>query len=94
MKINIVLECFNRALDDNNKNNKCHFVAHSFWERKIGSIKSATTIITLHDPIEGNKEIIKEEYIGRGDEQVVVEESQKKALTEFVKLWSNDTGIK
>lgn len=96
MKINDILECFNRALDANGNPRGVHYVAHSTWTRKMGSIKSASTIITLCDPKEKPKEIIRAEYttnILNGQEEVLVEETQRRALTEFIKKWRNDTGV-
>lgn len=96
MKINEVLECFNKALDIKGNPKKIHYVSHSTWERKIGTVKSATTTITLHDPKGGNKEIIKAEYttnIPSGHEDALIEETQRRALTEFITKWNNDTGV-
>lgn len=97
MKINDILECFNKALDATNNPKKIHYVAHSTWERKMGAVKSASTTITLYDPQEGPKEIVKSEYttnIPNGCEEVLIEETQRRALTEFIKKWHNDTGAK
>lgn len=97
MKINDILECFNQVLDSNGNTDRVHYVAHSSWERKIGTVKKATTIITLQDPKAGPKEIIKEEFtdsIAIGQEEILIEQSQKKALVEFIKRWNNDTGIR
>lgn len=95
MKINDVLESFNKALDVLGNPRRLHYVAHSSWERKIGSVKSATTIITLIDPQDKPKEVLREECtdsVPAGQEEVLIERSQKKALTEFIIRWSNDTG--
>ena len=97
MKINDILECFNKALDANGNPKGIHYVAHSTWERRIGAVKSAFTIITLCDPKEGTKEIVKSEYTTRipsGQEEALVEETQRRALVEFIKRWNNDTGVK
>ena len=97
MKINDILECFNKALDANGNPKGIHYVAHSTWERRIGAVKSAFTIITLCDPKEGTKEIVKAEYTTRipsGQEEALVEETQRRALVEFIKRWNNDTGVK
>lgn len=95
MKINDVLECFNKALDAKGNPKRVHYVAHSTWERKMGTVKSAHTIITLIDPQAGTKEIVHTEYtasIPTGQEEALIEESQRRALTEFVIKWDNDTG--
>lgn len=95
MKINDILECFNKALDAKGNPRGIHYVAHSTWERKIGAVKSASTIITLCDPQAEPKEIVKSEYtttLPNGQEEVLVEETQRRALTEFIKRWHNDTG--
>lgn len=95
MKINDVLECFNKALDAKGNPKRIHYVAHSTWERKMGTVKSAHTIITLIDPQAGTKEIVHIEYtasIPTGQEEALIEESQRRALTEFVIKWDNDTG--
>ena len=97
MKINDILECFNKALDANGNPKGVHYVAHSTWERKMGAVKSASTIITLCGPKEQPKEIIKSEYttsIPNGQEEILMEETQRKALIEFIKRWHNDTGAK
>lgn len=95
MKINDVIECFNRVLDSRGNPDKVHYVAHSKWERKMGSVKTATTVITLYNPKEGVKEVVKSEYttnIPSGQEEVLIEETQRRALTEFIKKWDHDTG--
>ena len=97
MKINDVLECFNKVIDTTDNPNKVHYVAHSSWERKIGTVKSAYTIISICSLNEKPREIIKSEYtttMPNGQEEVLIEETQRRALTEFIKQWSNDTGIK
>ncbi len=97
MKINDVIECFNKALDDIGNPNNAHYIVHSKWERKMGAIKSASTIITLYDPKEGTKEIVKSEYTTRipsGQEEALIEETQRRALVEFIKKWHNDTRVK
>lgn len=97
MKINDVLECFNKAIDAIGNPNKIHYVAHSSWERKIGAVKSAYTIISVCSPNEKPREIIKSEYtttIPNGQEEVLIEETQRRALTEFIKQWNNDTRVK
>ena len=97
MKINDVLECFNKALDAIGNPKGIHYVAHSTWERKMGTVKSASTIITLCDPQEQPKEIIRANYttnILNGHEEALMEETQRRALTEFIKKWHNDTGVK
>lgn len=95
MKINDILECFNKALDAKGNPKRIHYVAHSTWERKMGTVKSAHTIITLIDPKADTKEIVHAEYtasIPTGQEEALIEESQRRALTEFVIKWDNDTG--
>lgn len=97
MKINDILECFNKALDANGNPKGIHYVAHSTWERKIGAVKSALTIITLCDSQDGPKEVVRAEYttnIPKGQEEALLEETQRRALTEFIKRWNNDTGVK
>lgn len=97
MKINDILECFNKALDANGNPKRIHYVAHSSWERKIGAVKSASTIITLCDPQEGTKDIITSTYttnIPTGQEEVLLEETQRRALIEFIKNWDHDTGVR
>lgn len=97
MKINDILECFNKALDLQGNPDKIHYVAHSSWERKMGAIKQATTIITLIDPKVGAKEIICAEYtasIPAGQEDVLIEGAQRRALTEFITKWNHDTGVR
>lgn len=94
MKINDILECFNKALDYKGNPKRIHYIAHSILEKKIGAIKSATTIISLYDPKEGTKEVVKSEYttaIPKGHEEALVEETQRRALTEFIKKWQDDT---
>lgn len=97
MKINDILECFNVALDAKGNPNRIHYVARSTWEKRIGAVKSSTTFITLVDPQAEPKDIISEEYIDSvpaGQEEILMEESQKKALIEFIKMWDNDTRVK
>ncbi len=63
----------------------------------MGAIKSASTIITLYDPKEGTKEIVKSEYTTRipsGQEEALIEETQRRALVELIKKWHNDTRVK
>lgn len=96
MKINDILECFNKALDAKGNPREIHYVAHSTWERRIGAVKSASTIITLCDPQAGPKEVIREEYtttLPNGQEETLVEETQRRALTKFIMKWHNDTGV-
>ena len=96
MKINDVLECFNKVIDINGNPNKIHYVAHSTIDKLIGQVKKATTIITLCNlSNEDRKEIIKEEYtatIPTGYESALIEESERRALLEFIKEWSYDKG--
>ena len=96
MKINDILECFNKALDSKGNPRGIHYVAHSALERKIGIVKSASTTITLYDPQAGPQEVVKKELtaaIPNSLEEDLVEETQRKALTEFIIKCQNDTGV-
>src|SRR5574344_2197538 len=80
MKINEILECFNKVLDIRGNPGKIHFVAYSSLEKKIGTIKQVTTVITLCDPQKGNTEFVKNSMTGvalTGLENKLIEESQK-----------------
>lgn len=95
MKINEVLECFNRALDIKGNPKGIHYVARTTIEKKIGTCKQATTTITLCDPQAEPKDIISVSGImsvPTGQEDVLMENMQKKALTEFIIRLLNDTG--
>lgn len=92
MKINEILECFDKALDNGN-----HYIIRSFWERKIGTLKQITSIIYLLDPDKTTSEFVKVEHVyavNSGQEEEYVEENQKRALVEFIKKITNDTGVK
>lgn len=97
MKINDILECFNKVLDLKAATSHMHYVAHSTIEKKMGPVKKATTIITLCDHATGvNKDIISESYtttMPSGQENVLIEETERRALTNFIRKWNNDTGI-
>lgn len=97
MKINEILECFNKALDLKGNPNKVHYVAHSTLERKIGPVKQATTIITLLDQVNDiRKDIVEESYITNmpaGQEEVLKEETERRALIKFITMWNYDTGV-
>lgn len=97
MKINDILECFNKALDLKGNPKRIHYVAHSVIERKIGSIKQATTIITLCDQLDNTRtDIIKESYttsMPAGQEEVLKEETERRALIKFISRWNYDTGV-
>lgn len=99
MKINSVLECFNKVLDERGNPDKKHFVAHSTIEKKIGPIKEVTTFITLCNSTTGKNEcIVKQVNTGASiteeAKEKLIEETEKKALVEFIMLWDYDTGIK
>ena len=97
MKINDILECFNKALDLAGNPEKIHYVAHSVIEKKIGPVKQATTIITLCDQANNTrKDIVEKSYttsIPTGHEEVLKEETEKRALIEFITKWSHDKGF-
>lgn len=97
MKINTILECFNKVLDIEGNPRKTHFIAHSTLERKIGAVKTATTIITLHDPQGKDEDIIRQEYTTAmpiSGEQALIEETQRRALVDFIQYWDNDKRTK
>lgn len=99
MKINEILECFNKALDEfrasNGSSVKTHFAARSAWERKIGAVKRAYTEIDLIDngPYDKGKAtpIITQEYVSNvpsGAEVALIETTERRALKEFIIYWS------
>lgn len=85
MKINDVLECFAENINQNYK-----FVAVSSYERKMGSLKEATTTIKLIEIGKEPQTIVTAKYaasIPTGQEDAIIEQSQLKALTEFIKYF-------
>lgn len=99
MKINDVLECYNKALDECGNPDKKHFVAHSTVEKKIGPVKEVTTFITLCNPTTGKNECIvkttnTECSIGEESKEKLIEKTEKEALVEFIIMRDHDTGLK
>lgn len=97
MTINNILSCFNKVLDINGNPDNIHYIASSYIEKNIGPIKTAYTTITKYDPKNKGVDIIKVKCtnsIPKELEESLIEESQRKALIEFIQKWNNDTGIK
>lgn len=91
MKINDILECFNRHLDSKVNGNSIHFVASSKWEKKFGALKKATTSIFKISP-DSSEEIITKEYatnIPSGAEAVLMEHTERLAIKEFIDYYYN-----
>lgn len=96
MKINDILECFNKVLDYKGNPERAHYIAHSILDRKIGTVKSASAIITFYDPIKGPEEVCRAECtdsIASGHEGELIEQAQKEALIEFIKIWTDGKRI-
>lgn len=94
MKINEILECFNKVLDQHGNPDKVHYVAYDNIERRIGAVKTASTIITLVGPKGTKEEIIREEYTSnmpKEYENALLEETERMALVKFIEKWTNDT---
>jgi len=88
MKIEEVINCFNASLADHSY----HYVVVSKWERIKGPIKRAVTSIYK---VEGKlaKEVVTKEYctsIPAGGENTLIEETQRRALIEFIKVFYNN----
>lgn len=84
MRFNDILDCFNAHITEG------QYIAQSSWQRKIGRMKTATTIIYY---IKGSEqeEVIRKEYtasISNGCEDILIEETQKRALQDFIKYWN------
>lgn len=94
---NVVLECFNKTLDklryERGIKTKGHFVIHSKWERKLGTLKVAYTDI---DYIDNNRvpiRVIHTQYataMKTGLEDVLVEECERQSIIKFVEVWTKN----
>lgn len=97
MKINDIIECFNKNLDRLRKDNKpdfCgYFTVHSYWEKVMGTLKTAHTIIEYVKSSKDKEIIIHTCYsstIIAGHENALIEESERRALTFFIEEWTNN----
>lgn len=90
MGINTILECFNKHLDSErlklNVHTSGHFVYHSNWERKMGTLKVANTFIDFHrDGV--NYPVVNTQYatsMAAGQEDVLVQECERQTLIKFI----------
>lgn len=93
MKINDVIDQINQELANKrkilNKDEHSHIEVFASWERKMGTLKEATTRLYWVSPDKGIS-LIKEISVGgqvyNGEEQTLIEESNKKAIGYLVKL--------
>lgn len=90
MGINTILECFNKHLDRERLKSEIkasgHFVCHSNWERRMGTLKVAKTYIDFY---KGgvNIPVINTQYATSmpvGQEDVLVQECERQALITFI----------
>ena len=98
MRINNILECFNKVLASKTGDKNRHIVAYSNWKPKMGPYKEASTIISLIDSVTMKSEqLISMSEVDRtpaGEEDKLIERNEEKALIEFIKLWDNDSRFK
>lgn len=98
MRINNVLECFNKVLESKRPKENKHVVAYSNWKQKMGPFKEATTVISIIDPtvMKSDKLVVVNtvDRVYAGEEELFIEKNEEKALIEFIKLWDNDSRFK
>lgn len=97
MGINTILECFNKHLDSErlklNIHNSGHFVCHSKWERKMGTLKVANTYISFYKDGK-NYPVLTTQYATSmpvGQEEVLVQECERRALITFIPYYYDNT---
>lgn len=96
MEINEILECFNKHLDSerlkSNIQTSGHFVCHSNWERKMGTLKVAKTCIDFHkDGV--NFSVVTTQYATSmpvGQEDVLIHECERQTLIKFIPYYYNN----
>ena len=94
MKINDVLECFNKALtidrENQNRENKGHFVAYSNIRKSMGPYREFFTQIVYVNPITTETKYIcnstSMERCPREGEPTMLINNEKKALEKFIYL--------
>lgn len=94
MKINDVLECFNKALtvdrENQNRENKGHFVAYSNIRKSMGPYREFFTQIVYVNPVTTETKYICNnklmERCCKDEESIKLETNEKKALEKFIYL--------
>lgn len=94
---NVVLECFNKTLDklryEKDIKIRGHFVIHSKWERKLGTLKVAYTDIDYINDKRVPIRVVHTQYataMKTGLEDVLVEECERQSIIKFVEVWTKN----
>lgn len=94
---NVVLECFNKTLDklryEKDIKIRGHFVIHSKWERKLGTLKVAYTDIDYINDMRVPIRVVHTQYataMKTGLEDVLVEECERQSIIKFVEVWTKN----